>query len=397
VFQQRWVAFLIALMIAADIYAAAYAKEILSESLALTFVTALMASIAAFAQQPRPSAVWIVAGLATATTFVRPEWIFFPLALAAYFAIVGWRRPMSRQVAVHGIAGLVACYAVVGAYVAGNAAFNGYPGTSEINNISLLGKVMQYDMQLGAPAQYHDPAVIVDQYIHVKQLNVWHVVIENPSFSANHYELSGALGRAAILADPLKFLRLSTEQVFMRNTDVDTPLLHVVPDGPFRLELNGLGHYTVGRYAFYWLLPAFALWWAVFPLLSRRKQPLDSLGPIALLALYGTVIIGFGAFDEYGRYHTVFLPATNMLVWGTLLLNVVAARRAMSVLGVWCATIVIAEIACVVVLGMSPSFGLALAVTAGALLCQGALFWFAFVRAPAESSGVPATALSETT
>ena len=397
VFQQRWVAFLVGLMIAMDVYAAAYAKEILTESLALTLVTLLMATLASFAQHPRRSTPWIMAALATATTFTRPEWIFLPLVLAAYFAILAWRRPLSRPVAAHGIGALVACYAVVGIYIAGNAVFNGYAGTSEINNIGLLGKAMQYDMQLEAPAQYHDPAVIVDQYIHVKQLNVWHVVIEVPAFSANHYELSGALGRSAILADPLKYLDLSTQLVFMRNTDVDTPLLHVVRDGPFRLELNGLAHYTVGRYAFYWLLPGFALFWALFPLLSRRRQTLDSLGPIAVLALYGTVIIGFAGFDEYGRYHTVFLPATNVIVWGSLLLNVVAARRAMSVLGLWCATLTAAEVICVIVLATSPSFGVAVVVNVGALLFQGALFWFAFVRTPLESSGAPATALSETT
>jgi hypothetical protein len=379
VFQQRWVAFLVGLMIATDVYAAAYAKEILSESLALTLVAALMASIASFVQRPQRSTPWIIAALATVTTFTRPEWIFLPLALGAYFALLAWRRPVTKLVAVHGIAALVACYAVVGIYIAGNAVFNGYAGTSEINNIGLLGKAMQYDMQLEAPAQYHDPAVIVDQYVHVLQLNVWHVVIENPSFSANHYELSGSLGRAAILADPLKYINLSTELVLTRNADVDLPLLHVVSGGPFRLELAGLARYTVGRYAFYWLLPAFALWWAVFPLLSRRKHALDSLGPIAVLALYGTVIIGFAGFDEYGRYHTVFLPATNIVVWGTLLLNVVAARKPL--LGLWSASLVTAEIAWVILLATVPSIQLALAVTAATLLLQGALFWFAFGRA----------------
>ncbi len=358
---------------------AAYAKEILTESLALTLVAALMASIASFVQRPHPSTPWIIAALATVTTFTRPEWIFLPLALGAYFALLAWRRPVTKQVAVHGIGAVVACYVVVGIYVAGNAVFNGFAGTSEINNIGLLGKAMQYDMQLEAPAPYHDPAVLVDNYVHILQLNVWHVVIENPAFSANHYELSGSVGRAAILADPLKYIQLSTELVLTRNADVDLPLLHVVSDGPFRLELVALAHYTVDRYAFYWLLPAFALWWALFPLLSRRKQPLDSLGPIAVLALYGTTIIGFAGFDEYGRYHTVFLPATNIVVWGTLLLNVVAARKPL--LGLWSASLVTAEIAWVILLATVPSIQLALAVTLATLLLQGALFWFAFGRA----------------
>src|SRR5260370_28321414 len=88
VFQQRWVAFLVGLMIAADVYAAAYAKEILTESLALTLGAALMASIASFVQRPHPSTPWIIAALATVTTFTRPDWIFLPLPLGAHFALL---------------------------------------------------------------------------------------------------------------------------------------------------------------------------------------------------------------------------------------------------------------------------------------------------------------------
>lgn len=375
-FGKRWIALLLGLTLATDVYAAAYAKEILSESLALVLVSGLLAAVVSFTIRPRASAAWLIAALATATTFTRPEWILLPLALALYFAVWAVRRPMPRSVLLHGLAATGAAYALVALYIAGNAVFNHFPGTSEINNISILGKVMQYNMQLEAPAQYRDQALIVDQYVNVSHLNVWHVVTENPAFAADHYQLSGAFGRTVLLADPLKYARYSLDIAFTHNADVDRPLLHLAPNGPFRLELSGLAHYTAFRYSFYWLLPAFALLWAFLPLLSRRSRSLDVLGPVAAVALYGTLIVSFGGFDEYGRYHMVYLPAINLLVWGTLLLNVVIAGRASAVLGPLAPALVIGEIAAVIVLTMAPSVGLSVLLTIVAAVLQGLLAWF---------------------
>jgi hypothetical protein len=372
-FEIRWIAFLVALLLATDVYVAAYSKEILSESLALALVTALLAALVILARRPTPRIVWTAALLAVLLALTRSEWLFFPLGAAIYFAIWAQRRPLPRPVLLHGLAALAACYAAVGLYVAGNAAFNGYAGTSDINNISLLGKVMQYDMQLEAPARYHDEALLVDRYVNVTHLNVWHIVTENPSFASDHYALSGAFGRAVILNDPVKFVGLSTRIALTENADVDAPLLHIVRDGPFNLPLRALGRYTAARYAANWLLPALALVWVLFPLIHRRPHALESIGPVALVALYGTAIIAFGGFDEYGRYHTVFIPATVIVIWGTLLLNVEIAARAKRWLGPATAGLVASELLAIVVLAVFPSPLLAAALCLLILVGQGGL------------------------
>jgi hypothetical protein len=217
----------------------------------------------------------------------------------------------------------------------------------------------------------------VDSYVQ-NHLNVWHVVIENPQFSDNHYEFSGTFARAAILADPLKYLRMTADLALTRNADIDRPLLHVSPSGPFRIELNGLARATALRYAIYWLLPTFAILWAVLPFTSRRKQSLDALGPVAILALYGTLIIAFGGFDEFGRYHTVFLPATAILTGGTLLLNLHIANRAAGLWRALAAALVVAEVAAAMALALNQSVGISLLLTAVLIVLQATLLWFVF-------------------
>jgi hypothetical protein len=99
------------------------------------------------------------------------------------------------------------------------------------------------------------------------------------------------------------------------------------------------------------------------------------MGPIALVALYGTLIIAFGGFDEYGRYHTVFLPASMIVVWGTLLFNVEIASQVSSRLGAMTAGLVVLELASIVLLTRVPGAGLAAAVSLVVLAAQGALLW----------------------
>jgi hypothetical protein len=385
-FRARWIAFLVALMVATDVYAAAYAKEILSEALALVLLAGLMAALASFVLRPRPAVLWAIAAVATAITFTRAEWTFLPLALALYFLAWGLRRPLPRAVIVHGLGALVASYALVGLYVAGNAVVNGYPGTSEINNVSILGKVMQYNMQLEAPPKYQAQALLVDRYVNVTHLNVWHVVTENPDFATDHYQLSGAFGRAVVMADPVRYAKLSLEIAFTHNADVDRPLLHIAAGGPLRLELSGLAKYTQARYSFYWLLPAFGLLWLVLPLLRRRESSLDALGPVAAVVTYGALIVAFGGFDEYGRYHTVYLPASNLLVWGTLLLNVVIASRASVRLQVSVPALVLVELVAVVVLATAPSFLLSVAISLVIAILQGIVIWLGTADESLEAS-----------
>jgi hypothetical protein len=374
-FERRWIAFVVALLLATDVYVAAYSKEILSESLAMALVTGMLATLVIFARRPAPRLLWILALLALLVALTRSEWVFFPLAIAMYFAIWAVRRPLPRGVVLHGLAALVACYAAIGLYVAGNAAFNGFWGTSEINNISLLGKVMQYDMQLEAPPQYHDQALLVDRYVNVLHLNVWHVVTENPSFASDHYALAGAFGRAVILRDPVKFAGLSARLALTENADVDEPLLHVAADGTFRLPLRALAHYTSARYAADWLLPALAVLWFLFPLVYRRPHALEAMGPVALVALYGTVIIAVGGFDEFGRYHTVFIPAVVLLVWGTLLLNVEIAAQAKNRLGPATAGLIAAELVAFVAMAIYPRASLAAILCLVVLCAQGGVVW----------------------
>ena len=320
IFGRPWIAFLAGLMIASDIFAAAFSRAILSETLALLLLTSMAAALLGFHQNPRPRLLWLTAGLAVAAALTRPEWTYFPAALAVYLGLLSLRRGLIPGLLRHGLAALAACYLVIGGYVAGNLAVNGFAGTTEVTNVSLLGKVMTYQMQLEAPPRYQSTALLVDAYARAGR-SAWDVVDEHPEFRRDHYELAGSFGRAVILEDPLTFLGNSLEVALVRTADYNPQFAPISPAGTFGAGLTLLEQATKLRYQLYFLAPALSILWLVAPLARRSPSSLDGLGLVALIAVYGTAITALGGFDEFGRYHSVFLPEIAILVWGTLALN----------------------------------------------------------------------------
>ena len=75
----------------------------------------------------------------------------------------GWR--FLRQLLPHAAGAVLLLYVLVGVYILANGAVTGYRGLTESQNINLLGKVMQYHMQLEAPPQYAKQAQIVNSFV----------------------------------------------------------------------------------------------------------------------------------------------------------------------------------------------------------------------------------------
>lgn len=325
-FAHTWIAALAGLMMATDLFAAAYAKTMLSETLALGIVTGLAATSASFMLHPRARSLWALAALATSAALTRPEWTYFGLAAAAYFGALMIRRSDLRRLAWHGLAALTACYVVIGGYIAGNALTNGFVGSTEITNLSLLGKVMQYHMQDEAPASWASTASLVDEYVTAGK-SVWTLVDDHPELAKDHYGVAGGFARAVILRDPFKFAHLSLDIAVARSADFDPQFAPVARGAPLDRPLRGLEFIASARYFVLYLAPMMSMLWLIVPLL-RRVGTLATLGPVALIALYGTGITALGGFDEYGRYHVVFLSTMVAIVWGTLGFNIqIAIRR----------------------------------------------------------------------
>jgi len=322
-FGVAWIAGLAGLMMATDPFAASYAKTLLSETLAMGLVAGFVVTSFGFVRAPRVSTLWLMALLATLAALTRPEWAFFGLAAALYLGAFLWRQGILRRYAWHGLGALVATYLVIGGYVAGNAVVNGYAGTTEITNLSLLGKVMQYRMQDEAPASWASTTQLVDAYV-ANGRSVWTLVGDHPELRDNHYGQIGAYARAVILRDPVRFAWLSVDIAVRRSADFDPQFATITRGAAFDKQLRLAEFLASARYFVLYLTPVLALMWLVVPFF-RPRDPLAALGPAALVVAYGTAITALGGFDEYGRYHVVFIPAVVALVWGTLGLNLQAA------------------------------------------------------------------------
>lgn len=328
-FGRKWIALLAGLMVATDVFAAAYAKAILSETLATTFITAMAATSVAFTLKPRPALVWLMALLATLAALTRPEWVFFPLVLTAYLGSLALRRGREHRQFRHGLAALASCYLVIGGYIAGNAITNGFIGTTDVTNVSLLGKVMEYRMEGEAPASMASAAAIVGEYERAGK-SPWDVVGDHPEFAKDHYAAAGAFARSVITRDPLRFARMSIDDALLQSATFDPQFATITREGPLAHVLQALEVAAGARYFVLFLVPVTGLVWLIVPLARRRADALDGLGPVALVALYGTSITALGGFDEFGRYHVVFITASVALVWGTLGLNAQIAWSAFS-------------------------------------------------------------------
>jgi hypothetical protein len=395
-FGHTWIAFATGLMMATDAFAAAYARFVLSEALALCLVSGMAAASVSFVIKPRASALWGMAALATASALTRPEWVLFPLALAAYCGLLLAVRGIARRFVWHGLAAVAVCYLVIGGYVAGNGVTNGYLGTTELTNVSLLGKVLQYNMQDEAPASLAYIAQIIDSYP-AGSRSAWVLVVDHPSLERNHYELAGTFARAVITRDPLKYLQMSVEVAIAHTAEFDPQFATTTRGAPFDKGLLVLKYMASARYFVFSLIPAVGLVWLVAPLLRRRGDVLDALGPVALIVLYGTLITALGGFFEYGRYHIVFLASSVALTWGTLGFNAHVAWTSLKTqrtLARAAEVLIAAELIVGKVLPLISQPGVQLLLCGLLVLGQGTLIWFLMSRHRIGSQlvAVPATA-----
>lgn len=314
-FGEKWIAALAGFMMATDLFAASYAKTMLSESLALGIVAALTAAVVSFALEPRVRTVWVMALLATLASLTRPEWSFFGLAAAIYLAALLARSGVPARIAAHGVAALLLSYAAIGGYIAGNAAVNGFVGTTDITNLSLLGKVMTYRMQDEAPASWASTTQLVDSYVDQGK-SVWTLVGDHPELARDHYATAGAYARAVILRDPVRYARLSLDLALTRSADFNPQFAAVTRGSTLDRPLRWVEFVASARYFVLYLVPVLSILWLV--LAFFRRDSLRAVGVVALVCAYGTAITALGGFDEFGRYHVVFIPASVALTWGTL-------------------------------------------------------------------------------
>ena len=335
--RRAWLAFLLSLLVGTNIVLLSYVKPIMSEGMALWLLVTLALAVTLFLHAFRLRFFWLVVFCMFFLFFTRPEWIYLPPFLFAYLLLAAcWRGAWRRLLAPSALA-LLLLYGCLGGYVLLNAAQNQFTGVTWIQNINLLGKVLQYRMVDEAAPQDMGIAHILDAYLKRGITDPYIILSEQPALARDYATRSGAFAKAIILHHPLEFL-LKSVPVFFSSLTYFHLESQVLPGGPFGVLLLWLTHVFRRLYNGNILFPLCALVWALLLCRRsiRRRAPAQAMGVLVLLALYGlavTVLAGYRTID-YARIYTVLEPLLLLTIGGTLLApfpltraSVVSARR----------------------------------------------------------------------
>jgi hypothetical protein len=324
VLRRAWVAFLISVLVGANIPLLSYVKPIMSEAMALWLTVSLALAVIVFLYTLRARTLWLVTVCTLLLFLTRPEWIYLPVPLFAYLLLVAAWRGLARRLLLHALLSLVLLYSVLGGYIYINAAQNHFAGLTWIENINELGKILQYHMQNEAPPQYAGISRTLDTYINKGILDPYVVLEHNPSLSDNDAALSGAFARSIIERHPGEFL-VKSVPVFFSSLTVYYDESPVVPAGPFGSSLLWLQSEFHALYKWNIFFPPCAAIWLLLLCWKRTRhlRTVQAMGAVILLSLYGLITTTVGAYRgyDYMRIHTLFDPLLTLVIWGTLVIG----------------------------------------------------------------------------
>ena len=324
--RRAWLAALVAALVGANIHIISYVKPILSEALTLFLTTTLALAVTLCIRHMSARRLWVVAACMFALFMTRPEWVYLPIPLFGYLLLLAWRRGLLRRLAPQALLASVALYAVLGLYIHENSVQHHFAGITYVQNINLLGKVMQYGMHDEAPARYADVQQLVDRYMAKGDTDPWDVIrTPYPPIQRDHYALAGDYALAIIEGHPLEYLWHSV--LLARDSLATTELFRPAPHTPAIDALQWLASAIMRSLVWFPLLAL--LWWVVAArprddLSAVGRESAEMMGALALVAFYGLAITTVVGYIYYGRLHTPFDPLLIAVVWGSALLAVVS-------------------------------------------------------------------------
>ena len=319
IFYRSWVALLAGALVGTNTYLLSYVKPVLSEAVTLWLVSSLTLAVVLYLREARRRDLWIVAFLCFALFMTRFEWAYLPLLLVPYFLLVAARRGTFRRVLPHAAVALLLLYGSVGAYYYANGTENGFWGITDIQNINLLGKVMQYHMEDEAPAQYQSVATLVHSYVARNVLNPYIVLSEHRYLGQSDNALAGAYAMSIIKAHPIEFI-VNTLETIPSTYKVISTISQIDPAGPLGGVLLVLQKLSRVPFIFFPLFPLCALGWLAALCLRQttRLRLVEKMGAIVLIASYGLLLTTAGGYDVYMRFHIPFDPVMYVVLISTI-------------------------------------------------------------------------------
>jgi hypothetical protein len=295
---QRLLACLIACVLGINPFVSNWERLMLTEALTYWIIVTLFLVFERLLRQVRAAPLVAFVSLSVAAILTRPQYIYLPAMLLIVLALrrrsAGRRaytwRPLTLALAV--------TYGLVLAYMAGNAALYGYFGLSDIANINLFGKVIEYRMDTMSGTVLADPRLAhfqadVERYISAHRdeplvRQVFGFRDTHPAYNADNWAIYSAYSDALIERHPLYFIERTSADVLA--CGYAEPLLYgVEPDAsPAWVGALDVGFSFAARiYAF---LPLLLLVYAVRAW-RRLGQVADVLFFTLLLAAAGNILI----------------------------------------------------------------------------------------------------------
>lgn len=216
---RRWLAAALAALIASNLYILDWERTVLQETLSYVVVVTLFLCFVWYIRSNRRVALIALAIACPVAILTRPALIYLPALLLALLALWrtamhGWRTAWQSPLLTLGVT-----YAVVVAYMAGNALAYGYFGLTDVSTVNLFGKVLEYRMQDEVTdARFAPMRADADQYLAAVAPNTvrgpvsaWAFAFDtwrtppNYQYSRDHFALMSAYAKDVIVHHPIEF------------------------------------------------------------------------------------------------------------------------------------------------------------------------------------------------
>lgn len=328
IFKRAWLAFVLSLLLATNVILISYSKILMTEGISLwLLITSILLAVRILQSGHWRLLKWLNLCLVL-LFFTRPEWAAFPVLLYAYLLWMRCGRDKLRPLLMRLGLTLALLYTLLGGYVIGNLIINHYPGLTYVENMNLIGKVMQYQMQNEAPPQYEQLRRVIDDNVKHAHLTPYQLVARHPELGRDNGRVLGDFARAIILRHPFEFGLKTVPMLFASLTSyypVNT--VPPPPGGPrhdwSERSVNALLSFHRMLYASNTLFPYCALLWLVllcWPR-TRRQWSVQAMGLLTLTVLFAWALTTLGGYflSDLMRVHIVFDPLITLTVWGTIL------------------------------------------------------------------------------
>ncbi len=324
--RRGWLAFLVSLLFGTNLLLLSYYKPMMTEGFACWLLTSIVLCSALYLSKHAVRYFWLAFVCTGLLLFTRPEWVFLPILLFAYFLLFSKGQGRFRTFLRRGGIAVGLIYALIGAYIAANTIFNHYPGITYVENMNVIGKVLQYDMQNEPPVSDERIRRILDHYQSQGSISPYYIVGHEPTLRPNYVQAAASFARNVILHHPLEFLLKSIPYFFTSlYRSYPVSLNQAQHPGPYQVVIQEL--FAVHQYLYLCniLFPCCAVAWLF--LLSRSRwrgrKEVQVMGLIVLTVSCAVIITTLGGYYEtdYMRVHTVFDLLIIVTVWGTLLLG----------------------------------------------------------------------------